>query len=70
MAWLMWEAKAAPDQTEALLEWALATAPEAAQVYRSADRVVIVTDAVDALPDPPELLVSRPAFAWSFERIK
>jgi hypothetical protein len=66
----MWEAKAAPEQADALLEWALGVAPEQAQIYRSADRVVVVTDRVEALPDPPEALVARPAFAWSFERVR
>jgi hypothetical protein len=70
VAWLMWEAKAAAGQAAALLAWALDVAPEKAQVYRSADRVVIVTDRVEALPDPPDVLVSRPAFAWAFERVR
>ena len=70
MQWLMWEAKAAPGQAEALLQWALDAAPEGAQVYRSADRVVIITDAVTELPDPPDLLMARPAYAWPFERVR
>ncbi len=68
--WLMWEAKAAPGQTAALLAWALDVTAAGAQVYRSADRVVVITDAAGPLPDPPELLVSRPAVGWRFDKVK
>ena len=66
--WLMWEAKAAPGQTAALLAWALDVAAADAQVYRSADRVVVITEG--PLPDPPDLLISRPAVGWRFDKVQ
>ena len=66
----MWEAKAADGCTDALLTWLIGVAPQAAQVYRSADRVVLIAEGLDAVADPPEELISRPAYAWSFERVR
>jgi hypothetical protein len=69
MSWLMWEAKAPAERTDALLAWVLAEAPADAQVYRSADRVVVIAEGLDAFADPPDDLVARPAYAWSFDRV-
>jgi hypothetical protein len=70
MSWLMWEAKAPADRTDALLAWVQRQAPADAQVYRSVDRVVVIAEGLHALPDPPEHLVARPAHAWRFERVR
>lgn len=67
----MWEARAAEDQVEPLLEWALREAPAQAQVYRSADRVVVIAEAPpDTLADPPNALLARPAHVWTFARVR
>ena len=69
--WLMWEAKAPDGQADALLVWALDHAPEAAQVFRSADRVVLITQgSVADIPDPPADLLARPPYVWPFERVR
>jgi len=71
MTWVMWEARSADGQQEALLAWAYDQAPASAQIYRSADRVVIIAEATGAdLPDPPDALLARPPFAWRFERMR
>jgi hypothetical protein len=66
----MWEAKAAPGQTDALLEWLLARSPEGAQVYRSSDRVVLIAEAPASLDEPPAALVARPPHSWAFDRLR
>ena len=66
----MWEAKAAPGQTSALVEWLLGRAPKGAQVYRSTDRVVLIAEAPAALDDPPTTLVDRPPHSWEFDRLR
>jgi hypothetical protein len=73
MSWLMWEAKAPAERTDALLAWVLANAPADAanvQVYRSDDRVVLIAEGLEAFADPPTELVARPAYAWSFDRVR
>ncbi len=50
----MWEAKAAPGETDALLEWLVGQAPEAAQIYRSTDRVVLIAELPGADRDSAE----------------
>ncbi len=71
MTWVMWEARSAPDQLEALLAWAARHAPPEAQIYRSADRVVIIAQETGTeLPDPPNALLARPPFSWPFERVR
>ncbi len=66
----MWEAKAAPGETDALLAWLLDRAPENAQVYRSTDRVVLIAELPVSLDDPPQRLVARPPYSWEFERLR
>jgi hypothetical protein len=66
----MWEAKAPADRTDALLAWVLAQAPAGAQVYRSADRVVVIVEVAEAFAEPPAELVARPAHAWRFDRVR
>lgn len=69
---VMWEARALPDQCDALVEWALAVSAEGAEVYRSAGaepRVVIIQHGDEALPEPPAAYVARPPHAWSFARV-
>ena len=66
----MWEAKAAPGETDALLDWLLAQAPDGAQIYRSDDRVVLIAELLAALPGPPSELIARPPHAWNFDRIR
>jgi hypothetical protein len=70
MSWVMWEARAAAGQTDALLKWLVGQAPEAAQIYRSADRVVLIAELPFTLPDPPEVLVARPPHSWEFDRVR
>ena len=70
MKWLMWEAKAAADQIDALVVWLLDRAPAGAQVYRSVDRVVLVAELPAPLPEPPAELVARPPHAWNFDRVR
>jgi hypothetical protein len=66
----MWEARAAAGETDALLEWLVGQAPEAAQIYRSADRVVLIAEMPLTFADPPEALVARPPHSWEFERVR
>lgn len=67
---LMWEAKAADGRTDDLVSWAAATAPPAADLYRSADGRVVVIDATgQGLPDAPPDLVARAPHVWSFEPV-
>ncbi|HEX4015372.1 MAG TPA: hypothetical protein VHX15_01425 [Frankiaceae bacterium] len=68
MSWLMWEAKAAAGQTDALVEWLLDQAPAGAQVYRSSDRVVLIAELPAVLDEPPAALVTRPPHSWEFDR--
>jgi hypothetical protein len=65
----MWEAKAAEGQSDALLAWVLEHAPEGAQVYRSADRVVVIAEAPARIDDPPAALMDRSAYGWEFDRV-
>jgi hypothetical protein len=74
-SWLMWEAKAAPQRVADLLAWVLDHAPTSGQVYRSADRVVLIIEApaealIAAIADPPGDLLARPAYSWRFERVR
>ena len=68
---LMWEAKAAADRGEDLLAWVLEHAPTG-QVYRAAERVVLVVDLAqgDGPPEPPAELLDRPPHAWRFTRAR
>jgi hypothetical protein len=67
---LMWEAKAADGRADELVAWALAHAPEDADLYRSADGRVVVIDATGAgLPDAPPELLARPPHVWPFEPV-
>jgi len=69
----MWEARAADGRTAELLAWVLDQAPADSQVYRSADRVVVIdpTGTVAArLAGPPAGLLARPAHAWDFEAVR
>jgi hypothetical protein len=70
MSWVMWEAKAAPGKTDALVEWLLERAPEQGHVYRSEDRVVLITEAPLQLDGAPAELIDRPSQAWEFERLR
>ncbi len=66
----MWEAKAAPGQTDALAGWLLERAPEGAQVYRSTDRVVLIAELPARLDEPPAPLIARPPDSWEFDRLR
>ena len=68
---LMWEAKAAPDRGDELVAWVLAHAATG-QVYRAAERVVLVVDLADGVPppEPPAELVARAPHAWRFRRVR
>jgi hypothetical protein len=70
MTWVMWEAKAAEGQVDRLLAWLLSHAPEGAQVYRSADRVVLIAELSAPLDEPPPPLLARPPHAWNFDRVR
>jgi hypothetical protein len=70
VSWVMWEAKAAPGQADALLDWLIRRAPEAAQIYRSADRVVLIAELPLSVGNPPESLVARPPYSWEFDRLR
>jgi hypothetical protein len=67
----MWEAKAADGRTDELLAWLLDAAPRG-EVFRSADRVVLVVDLAtsEAVPQPPPDLLARPPHAWRFYRVR
>jgi hypothetical protein len=63
----MWEAKAAPGATAALLAFALEHAAPDADVYSGADgRVVVIDRSGAGLPEPPSDLVARPVHRWPF----
>lgn len=69
---VMWEARAVPDQCDALVDWALAISTDDAEVFRSdgpEPRVVIIQRAGQELPEPPDALVARPPHAWNFARV-
>lgn len=68
----MWEARAAAGRTDELVAWVrAAVAGLRAEVYRSAERVVVLLhDPVGGLPDPPADLVARSPHAWDFERVR
>ena len=78
---LMWEAKAAPGQGQALLEWArsreLPTSPLRREHFTApGDRVLVITwwegsyDAnVPELPEPAGDLIARAVHRWRFERV-
>ncbi|HET6210027.1 MAG TPA: hypothetical protein VFD94_06575 [Jatrophihabitans sp.] len=69
----MWEVRAADGRAAELLAWVLDRSPAGSQVYRSADRVVVIDPAGTArerLADPPAGLVARPAQAWDFELVR
>ena len=66
----MWEAKAAPGRTDALVAWLLERAPERSQVYRSDDRVVLITEAELPFAEAPGELIERPSHAWEFDRLR
>lgn len=79
MAVTMWEVVAADGRLAELLDWVLARAGEASQVYRSAasddgrHRVVVIDPAGSAaglLAELPAELVARPAHAWDFEQVR
>jgi hypothetical protein len=70
----MWEVTVAAEHVADLLRWVTtAVAGREAEVYRSADRVVVLLHGYDdarPFPDPPPDLVTRPAHAWDFERVR
>lgn len=69
----MWEVRAADGRAVELLAWVLDQAPADSQVYRSADRVVVIdpSGAIrDRLAEPPDGLLARPAQAWDFEPVR
>jgi len=69
----MWEVRAADGRTVELLAWVLDRVPADSQVYRSADRVVVIGPSgtiADRLADPPAGLLARPAQAWDFESVR
>ena len=69
----MWEARAAEGRTAELLAWVLDQAPADSQVYRSADRVVVIDPTgtiTDRLAEPPAGLLARAAQAWDFEPVR
>jgi hypothetical protein len=66
---LMWEVRSVPDRMEDLVGFVLAHTDPAAQVYRSADRVVVIDPSGHGVADVPAELVARPPDSWSFERV-
>ena len=66
----MWEVVAAAGRTDDLVAWAIDNSQPSAQVYRSADRVVVIDPAGHGLSDPPEELVARPPHSWEFEPVE
>lgn len=68
----MWEARAATGRADELVAWARGVvAGRRAEVYRSAERIVVVLhDPVEDLPDPPAGLLARSPHTWDFERVR
>jgi hypothetical protein len=69
---VMWEARAVPEQCNALVDWALSVSAEGAEVFRSdgsEPRVVIIQSADVDLPPPPDAYVARPPHSWRFTRV-
>lgn len=66
----MWEAKAAEGRANGLVDFALAHADPAAEVYRSVDdRVVVIDPSGHGMPAVPGALVAREPHVWGFERL-
>lgn len=67
---VMWEAKAVPGREADLVAFAIAHAPDGAEVYRSADaRVVVIDRSGQGLPGVPPDLIARPVHVWRFEAV-
>ncbi len=69
----MWEVRAADGRIEELLAWVLPRLAEVVQVYRGADRVVVIDPtgtAGERLAGVPAELIARPAHAWDFEPVR
>jgi hypothetical protein len=65
----MWEAKAAPGRVEDLVAFAVAHAAAGADVYRSADRVVVIDPSGAGLAEVPADLLAREPQCWPFDRV-
>lgn len=69
---LMWEVRAAPNECDALVDWAVAVSAEGAEIFRSGGpepRVVIIQPGGSGLPQPPAAYVARPPHSWRFTRV-
>lgn len=68
----MWEVRAAPNECDALVDWALAVAADGAEIFRSGGpepRVVIIQPGGSDLPAPPAAYIARPPHTWRFTRV-
>jgi len=66
---LMWEVRAVPDRMEELVQFVLGHTDRAAQIYRSADRVVVIDPSGHGVAEVPTELVARRPDIWSFEQV-
>ena len=79
----MWEVRAAaPQHVDALIDWLRDTALPSIEsadhhvhsdLYRSMDRVVVISTWLkrpEDLPEPPPRLVARPPHAWNFTPVE
>ncbi|MCL2780757.1 MAG: hypothetical protein FWD74_04600 [Actinomycetia bacterium] len=68
---LMWEARAAAGRADELLAYMVEHAAPSAAVYGNTVHVVVVIDETGApVPEPPEELLARPAYTWTFHRAR
>ena len=65
----MWEARAAEGRVDDLAAYAAEHAAPQAQVYRSADRVVVIDPTGAGLPGVPSELLARDPQVWSFDEV-
>jgi hypothetical protein len=66
---VMWEVRAVPERMDELVQFVLAHTDPDAQVYRSADRVVVIDPSGHGVADVPAELVDRPPHSWGFEQV-
>jgi hypothetical protein len=66
---LMWEVRAVPNRIEELVRFVLDHTHPSAEVYRGADRVVVIDPSGRGLTGVPGELMARPPQTWRFEQV-